>query len=317
MKPQTTGSRWRGLTVLLCCSLGVGNAGAAAVAAGCPPPAHKAFTLETGVLLACNPSGERATSATVFDIPLSDRGSALARARLKLRHTGASDVIHFWNAQIAVGDEEYAMGIGDDLCPGSGPVIRSNLGYGKLSAGRDRVRLYAHQGSAPCTDGSLEIMAGSTLDVWIEDGTCPKPQVIYASHYRQVGFTDTYVWRTHLSPVVQLQYSSASVETLLVMSVAEGSPDRNPNQRCGEEVATLSTQLRLDEAVADETTQILPASQGMGHLVLDSEAERRIGPGDHLVELRVRADFESSQVRTGGCCGDAAIFLVRGPHRNP
>ena len=55
----------------------------------------------------------------------------------------------------------------------------------------------------------------------------------------------------------------------------------------------------------------------MGHLVWNSEAERRIGPGYHLVELRVRADFASSQVRTGGGCGDVAIFLVRGSHRNP
>ena len=280
-------------------------------AAGCPPPAHRTFILESGLRLACNPSGERATSATVFDIPLPDRGAALARARLELRHTGVSDVTHFWNARIAIGDEEYAMGIGDDLCAGSEPVNRTNLGYGKLSAGHDRVRLYAYQGSAPCTDGSLEIMAGSTLEVWIEEGSCPRPQILHASHYRQAGFTDTYVWKTGLSPVVRLPYAAATAESLLVMAVVEGSPDRNPNQRCGEEVATLSSQLRLDEEVADTATEILPSSQGMGHLVLDNEIRSWTGPGDHLIELLVRADFASSPVRTGGCCGDAAIFLVR------
>jgi len=69
----------------------------------CNPPVRKTYTLEESIPLKCNGSGARATSQKVFDVLVHERGFALARARLRMRHTGASDITHFWNAHVAVG----------------------------------------------------------------------------------------------------------------------------------------------------------------------------------------------------------------------
>ena len=108
-----------------------------------------------------------------------------------------------------------------------------------------------------------------------------------------------------MSPIVLKRTYMPASGDLLVMSVVEASPELNPNTVCGEEQATISSELRLDEVIVDANHSVLPASQGQGHLVLANDARQRVDAGFHLLELRVRADFTSSPVRTGGCCGDA------------
>lgn len=300
--------------LLMCGALVVGAAPTPSeTVAECGPPLRRTYTLGEAVRLRCNPTGDRAASRVLFDVPLpQQRGVALARAHLRIRHTGITDVIHFWNAQVAVGREQYAMGIGDDVCKGAPPVRRTNFGYGELTNSANHVRVFAYQGANPCVEGAVEILPGSTLDLWLEPGTagCEGRSIELVSHYLETGFEDRYLWQTHLSPILRRRVDVPADGSLLLMSVVEGSPDVCPNRVCGEETGTLSTELRLDGTVVDAVTTPLPPSQGMGHLVLYNEAERTVTAGSHLVELHGRADFSSSPVRTGGCCGDAAVFIV-------
>jgi hypothetical protein len=78
---------------------------------------------------------------------------------------------------------------------------------------------------------------------------------------------------------------------------------------CGIESQTLVSQLRADGAVLHQAEALLPASGGQGHLVLANEAVLT-GAGAHAVDLAVGANVFDSTVRTGGCCGDAAVFAI-------
>lgn len=282
-------------------------------AGACEPPVQRIFTLAESVPLECNASGARTTSLKIFDVELQERGFALARAKLRLRPTGATDITHFWNAHVVVGREQYALMNGDDICRDSPPATRVNFGYGELSDPQHQVAVYAYQGASPCVDGAIEVVAGSTLELWIEDDepACRRKSIERISYYESVDFTRTYAWQTNMSPIVLKRTYMAEAGELLIMSVVEASPELNPNTVCGEEQATIAAELRVDEVIVDENLSLLPASQGQGHLVLDNEARQQVAEGFHLLELRVRRDFTTTPVRTGGCCGDAVLFVVK------
>ncbi|WP_096328699.1 hypothetical protein [Nannocystis exedens] len=263
------------------------------------------FTLTQDVLLACGAMA----AVDVFDVPLRHRGPAVARATLTIEHTQSVPEIHFWNATVLVGESEYGFGIGDDLCSGYQPVTKQNLGYGLLTDASDRVKVPMYQGSAPCTDGALAVRAGSTLTVWYADPTPGCERVAYTSWYATQGFEATYVWQTMMSPILALPIDTPPGTQALLMSVVEGSPDTNPNAVCGAETQTLVSQLRDGGAVLHQAEMLLPASGGQGHLVLANEALLP-GAGPHAIDLAVGANVFDSAVRTGGCCGDAALFAV-------
>ncbi|MCY1067332.1 hypothetical protein OV090_21475 [Nannocystis sp. RBIL2] len=271
----------------------------------CAPVTSETFTLAQDVLLACGAMA----AVDVFDVPLRHRGPAVARATLTIEHTQSVPEIHFWNATVLVGESQYGFGIGDDLCSGYQPVTRQNLGYGVLTEASDRVKVPMYQGSAPCTDGALAVRTGSTLTVWYADPTPGCERVAYTSWYATQGFEATYVWQTMMSPILALAIDTPPGTQALLMSVVEGSPDKNPNAVCGAETQTLVSQLRDGGAVLHQAEMLLPASGGQGHLVLANEALLP-GAGPHAVDLAVGANVFDSAVRTGGCCGDAALFAV-------
>ncbi|SFF50117.1 hypothetical protein SAMN02745121_09204, partial [Nannocystis exedens] len=271
----------------------------------CAPVTSETFTLTQDVLLACGAMA----AVDVFDVPLRHRGPAVARATLTIEHTQSVPEIHFWNATVLVGESEYGFGIGDDLCSGYQPVTKQNLGYGLLTDASDRVKVPMYQGSAPCTDGALAVRAGSTLTVWYADPTPGCERVAYTSWYATQGFEATYVWQTMMSPILALPIDTPPGTQALLMSVVEGSPDTNPNAVCGAETQTLVSQLRDGGAVLHQAEMLLPASGGQGHLVLANEALLP-GAGPHAIDLAVGANVFDSAVRTGGCCGDAALFAV-------
>jgi len=274
-------------------------------AGGCAPVTNETFTLAADVLLKCGAMA----AADVFDVQPAHRGPAVARATLTIEHTQSVPDIHFWNATVLVGESQYGFGIGDDLCSGYQPVSKQNLGYGVLTDAASRVRVPMYQGSAPCTDGALVVRAGSTLTLWYADPTPGCERVQYTSWYATHGYEATYVWQTMMSPILALAIDTPPGTQALLMSVVEGSPDKNPNAVCGAETQTLVSQLRDGGAVLHQAEMLLPASGGQGHLVLANEALLP-GAGPHAVDLAVGANVFDSPVRTGGCCGDAALFAV-------
>jgi hypothetical protein len=87
--------------------------------------------------------------------------------------------------------------------------------------------------------------------------------------------------------------------------------------RDGTEAATLVMQTALDGSIVATRSDVVPASQGMGHVVLfsspgtqDADEVRMVGAGTHGATLRVGANFVGTTT-TGGCCGDGAIAVVR------
>ncbi len=272
------------------------------------------YTLEAPTPLAC----DAGSPVPVFDVAVPAGGQALARANLIVRHQGAgiTPVIHFWNARVVVGTPELAFGIGDDVCPGV-VVRRTNLGYGRLDATAGRVRELVFQGSSPCTDGALTIEAGSTLDVWVEspESECRGRDIFVRSFYRMVE-TDTnvyWVWPTLMAQVLSARFEAVETsETARVLAVIEGTPWDNPNSTCGSEAATLVLQTAVDGEILSTVRDVVPASSGMGHLVLSADAEVEISVGEHEVSLLAGSNFER-YVTTGGCCGDATLAVIRGP----
>ena len=69
----------------------------------------------------------------------------------------------------------------------------------------------------------------------------------------------------------------------------------------------------LDVAVQAQTTVPIPASQGMGHLVLALEKQISVAPGAHSVGANVVSHAAPASVSSGGCCGDAMLAAVRLP----
>lgn len=276
--------------------------------AGCAPVASESFTLAQDVVLKCGAMA----AVDVFDVQSAHRGVAAARATVTIEHTQNGGGIHFWNATVLVGEHVYGYGIGDDLCSGYQPVTKTNLGIGTLTDASDRVRVPMYQGSAPCTDGTLKVNEGSTLELWYEDPACAGQQIRHTSWYAAMGFQETYVWETFMSPILALPLDVPRGSKALLLSVVEGSPDIDPNKVCGGETQTLVSQLVADAAILHQTEALIPASQGQGHLVLSNQAIVS-GAGAHATKLLVGANVFDSAVRTGGCCGDAALLAILVP----
>jgi hypothetical protein len=305
------------LVVLEACSSAPANEPRGAVAenqtASCRPVRRFTFTSSSTTPLGCDQNA----GATVLDAVVPVLGRAVGRARFTVRHTGTGDT-HFWNARVAVGDGSIAYGIGDDVCPGS-TSQRSNIGFGTLAAGARHASVIAYEGSSTCIPGALEIEAGATLEVWVEDPrpACRGLDIAISDHYSASGLTNAYSWQTNMEPIPNVAATlttTAPSETLRVIGTVEGTPLEDPNRTCGSEAATLVMQTTLDGDLMATTTDPVPASQGMGHLVLatsgDQNELRSVTPGEHSAAIMVGANF-TGPVTTGGCCGDGTVVLIR------
>lgn len=273
----------------------------------CAPVKVVSFTSTKDVPLACDAINAKA----IFDETLPDRGRAVGRITLKVRHVGAavSNVIHFWNARVEVGKTELAYGIGDDVCPGT-RATRQNVGLGVLDDTHAHVKVMSYQGSSPCTDGALVAEAGSKLDVWIEDAACPNQDIKATSYYATAGIGPFWEWPTMMAKVISTSITTEASESLQVLGVIEGTPHMNPNTTCGSEAATLVMQTILDGGILSTTNDVVPASGGMGHLVLSSDTTQPVSAGKHTIDLLAGSNF-ASRVTTGGCCGDGTIVAIR------
>jgi hypothetical protein len=275
----------------------------------CAPVKTFSFTTPADVTLSCDAT----KPAVVLDVDVPAQGAALARATLTIRHV-ASSVTHFWNASLVVGTPVYAYGIGDDVCPGS-TRTRANVGYGVLDASSSHVVVHAYEGAAPCTDGALVVAAGSKVDVWVEapGDACRGRDLVVKSLYGSTGTDPNLYWNwpTSMARVLTTSITTeAPTESLELVGVIEGSPHHDPNTVCGSEVATLVMQPFLDGAATATLTDVVPASGGMGHVVLSADTTTSVAAGAHTVELFGGSNFVDL-VTTGGCCGDATIAAIR------
>jgi hypothetical protein len=279
----------------------------------CRPVRRFSFASPSPISLACDQND----GATILDAEIPVFGQAVGRAQFTVRHTGTGDT-HFWNVRVAIGDGSSSYGIGDDVCPNA-TSQRSNVGVGRLSASANHAQVIGYEGSATCIPGALVIDAGATLDVWVEDPrpACRGRDIAYSDHYGVSGVSNPYSWETSMEPIPNVTATLTTTgpsEQLRVIGTVEGTPLLDPNRWCGSEAATLVMQTALDGDLMATTTNVVPASQGMGHLVLattgDQNELRAVTPGEHSAEILVGANF-TGPVTTGGCCGDGSVVLIR------
>jgi hypothetical protein len=113
-----------------------------------------------------------------------------------------------------------------------------------------------------------------------------------------------------MAKVISTSITTTANEELEVLGVIEGTPHTNPNTTCGSEAATLVMQTVVDGAILDTVKDVVPASGGMGHLVLSSGNTKMVPAGKHTIDLLAGSNF-TGRVTTGGCCGDGTIIAIR------
>jgi hypothetical protein len=284
--------------------------------AGCAPVTHYVYTSTSTVPLGCDGN----SPATLVDAVVPQHGHAVARATFSVQHTGANDVTHYWSIQVHVGTAVDAEGVGDDVCPGT-TSARGNMGYGVLTAAKNHATLVGNSGASPCTPGTLQVLAGAEVEVWVEDNApgCVGGDIAFADYYAVNGDTALYDWTTSFTPLPGMSASlttTGASEKMRVMGVVEGSPNLDPNMVCGSEVSTIDMGTLLDSSPMVYLREVVPASQGEGHRVIftdgDADEIRDVTPGMHTASLVVATDFvNGSPVTTGGCCGGGDIALIR------
>src|SRR5262249_34334132 len=156
-----------------------------------------------------------------------------------------------------------AFGLGDDVCPGT-MSTRANLGFGTLTATTREAKLAGFSGAAPCTPGTLEVLQGAQLELWVEDDRagCAGADLAFRSYSASAGLTTSYAATTSFTNTPGATASLATTgasENLRVLAVVEGSPGLDPNTTCGGEVSTIDLETQLDGAVMTYQRQVVPA----------------------------------------------------------
>jgi len=269
---------------------------------------HKTILPGDESLLPCTPG-----SAEVFSLKIPDSGRALAQAKLVFRNNHNND-IYYWGSSVTVGSPEISYAVGDDICPSSSTGTKAILGSGRIDSENSYVKVLAYQGSGACTNSQISVFSGGTLTVWVED---PRPECAgkdlgLVSTYQTLGLTQLYTWTTSMTELLKLQVRPAKDRSQIrVLGSVEGSPDQNPNSVCGQEAATLISQVSTSlHGVLDTQTNAIPASQGMGHLVLSPERVSSYSQGPLSLSLWVGSNTAQTPIRTGGCCGDGKLGFV-------
>lgn len=277
------------------------------VGVSCKPVRKYSYTLQSSSYL-----GHQSTS--VFDVAVPDKGWAVARFTGLFENT-AEEKIYSWNSNVYVGESKYSQTAADDICPRK-TVSKTNMGYGKLTTSGHNVQVTAgdiypkHHGTAP----KVKVLEGSTLEVWVEDENCPQSQIQVASYYGSAGFHVPWVWPNNTTAVHMLSIEKPRdvSGSLLAFSVAEGSPMLNPNKICGQESATLVSEIYLNNSPLIQKTEAIPASQGQGHLVMALSKDIALSalPEKSSLELRLGSNIGTTVTTSGGCCGDAMLASV-------
>lgn len=281
----------------------------------CQAPRHYQYVLPPGQekFLSCG------SMTDIFNVTIPDRGRAIARLTAGYRNNHPSQ-IYYWAANVIVGAPIQISGVGDDICPATSTGAKQTLGYGALTDAYPNVRVTGIQGSGPCVNGQIGVFSGATLDVWVEDprAECVGKDLFYSSVYMTRGVSDAnvYVWKTYMEAAVTLQVAKAKNRTRVhALTSVEGTPDQNPNRICGQEAASLVVQSAVGGTVTAQSQGVIPASQGMGHLVLSTESVTSNASLGAVFEvgLYLGSNTAATRVFTGGCCGDGVIAIIQHP----
>lgn len=289
-----------------------------AAQSGCRAPRHYRYVLPPGQekFLLCGSGNAQA----IWDLSVPDTGLAVARASVVFKNNNAL-VTHFWNVSVIVGQAVSSYSVGDDVCPNMATGVKQILGYGRLTAANSKVRVQSYQGASPCTDKSIAVWSGAYLDIWVEDdgGACAGKDIQFASYYRNQllnagsATANLWNWSTTMEPLHTLSVTkNPDRNQLLVLSSVEGTPAQDPNTVCGSEAATLVSQHAVQGLTAAQKIEPVPASQGMGHLVLSGESTwplANLNPS-FTVQLLLGSNFAPPPT-TGGCCGDGTLAVIQ------
>ena len=277
----------------------------------CKPPRYYSYTIAPGQekAFACSPNYK-----DIFNVSIPDTGYAIGRATLMFRNNNSNQV-YYWGASVIVGSGEISYGQGDDVCPNTSTPVKRILGYGLLTPSNSITKVIGTQGSSPCVDDQVTVFSGGILEVWVEDPdpSCAKKDIYMVSTYKTIGI-QKYYWTTSMTQIASLNVLGTPERTrMLVLSAVEGSPEQNPNTTCGSESATLVAQVVTNlQGAIDTQIDTIPASQGMGHLVLSPQALVSYAPTVSQISLYVGSNTEAS-IFTNDCCGDAKLGYVKLP----
>jgi hypothetical protein len=278
----------------------------------CAAPRHYTFAIPGGTPLICATPD---ASTTLLSVSVPDVGLALGRAAIAFTNTNSS-ATYYWSAQVLIGSPRVYYAVGDDVCPGSTTISKVILGYGQLDATNAGVAIIARQGSSPCADGQV-VVASGTLDLWVEDSSagCAGHDIQLISSYDVHGLTATYGWTTDVTQILSLPVTMEEPRSeILVLGDVEGTPSMNPNNTCGSETATLVAQVETSAlGVLATDTEVIPASSGLGHVVLAPSGMLPYDASLTSVSLWVGSNTDLTTVTTGGCCGDAKLGFVKLP----
>jgi len=286
---------------------------AGSVPGSCRAPRHYQYLTEPGQnrWLSC------AANTEVFSVEIPDEGKAIVRYSAPFLNSNASQ-IYYWYSMAQVGEGTPSYAVGDDICPGFQTAYKTNLGYGPLTSKNHTVKIFAGQGSSPCNNGNVIAMNGGIVDVWVED---PRPECVgkdigMVSTYEKIG-QNYFGWSTNGSEILKLNVPSENAENrghIVAIGVVEGSPATNPNTSCGSEAASLSSYLSVaTKGNVSFETGVIPASSGMGHVVLHNFGTVNYDSSVSSVSYWVTSNTGLTTVTTGGCCGDAKVGFIKLP----
>jgi len=296
----------------------------------CSAPRHYQYSLSSPTALKCSP-----TETKLLQVQVPDHGYALARATMVFANSNSQS--YYWNANLIVGDSANFAN-GDDICPKASTTNKISLGYGLLNANSSTITLQAYQGSSPCIDGQVTALAGSSLDVWVEDPApdCQKRDINMITTYNTLTFptpssiaqvypASTYpyfAWTNSMSILATLPVPVTSGRSqMLVLSSVEGTTineSNSNNYTCGQSAPPLISQIASNDlgilAQGESPVPTLGGQGNMGHLVNSSQTSSAITYDSstmNWLELLVGSNLSNVYVTTGGCCGDGKIGFVK------
>jgi len=239
----------------------------------CKAPRHYKYTLPAVNYLSCINDGY----VKPFDVRIPDEGRAIAILNgqvFNYQASGAAYAIHSWSGSMVVGSPLSGSGSGQSVCAQQYGDIKL-YGVGNITKNSNRIYPQISQYvSDGCTWGSLALMPGMTLDVWVEDSQpeCQGVDLQYSSYFQNI-------WNQYGSGTEKLAYVGTSLTPMLNLSVPakKGNNfsiytqvEQNHNSTgniCGGQYESGGAYVAISGAASGATNypNVIPPSGGMSH----------------------------------------------------
>lgn len=246
---------------------------ATAPAYQCKAPRHYSYSISQLTSLYCN------SYIDLFNTTIPDKGRAVAIFRgsiFNYQAAGRPYAIHSWSgyASIGGGGRVIASGSGESICGQQYGTVQL-MSYGELTEGSQNLSVKLQQYvSSGCSNGSLAVMPGATIDVWVEDDhpDCVGKSIVANSYFRKVwdvsgvGTEAISHPQTYIVPVLDASLSVKKDRPVRVYSQVQTSVDSTHN-RCGAQYETAGAYLSTSGVYsqASNYANVLPVSGGITH----------------------------------------------------